>query len=247
MDIPSSVNEIQDYAFSDCYDLSAIRIGDGVKHIGFMAFERCINATILDLGSNIEIIEGCAFENCSSLEGVDIPSSVSCIGNGTFGRCSNIKSLKVGDGCSYIGRDAFKSCSSLSSMSLGKNIQEIGQCAFSGCTNLESVRIFATHPPKAFSNVFYGGYSATLYVPTGTKEDYLGATESCWPEFCKIIEFNTSGLCDIISDEQNKDIDWWLPYQIYNINGQLIIGGINNLRHGIYIVLQKSNIFKVKI
>lgn len=247
VDIPSSVNEIQDYAFVNCYDLSAIRIGDGVKHIGFMAFKSCISATILDLGSNVEIIGGCAFENCSSLEGVDIPSSVSRIGNGTFGRCSNIKSLKVGDGCSYIGPDAFERCSSLSSISLGKNIQEIDQCAFSECTNLESVRIFATHPPKAFSNVFYGGYSATLYVPTGTKEDYLGATESCWPEFCKIIEFNTSGICDIISDEQNKDIDWSLPYQIYNINGQMIIGDINNLRHGIYIVLQKGNIFKVKI
>lgn len=247
VDIPSSVNEIQDYAFSGCYDLSAIRIGDGVKYIGYGAFSWCVSAKILDLGSNIEIIEGHAFEECSSLEEVDIPSSVNRIGNGTFKRCSNIKSLIVGDRCSYIGPDAFERCSSLSSISLGKNIQEIGQCAFSECTNLESVRIFATHPPKAFSNVFYGGYSATLHVPTGTKDVYLGATESCWPEFCKILEFNTSGISDIISDEQNKDIDWSLPYQIYNINGQLIIGDINYLRHGIYIVLQKSNIFKVKI
>ena len=73
IDIPASVTEIRDYAFSGCTGLTSVTIGDGMTSIGRYAFY-----------------------NCKSLESVEIPASVTEIGSSAFYNCTSLANVTYG-------------------------------------------------------------------------------------------------------------------------------------------------------
>ncbi len=63
--IPDSVTSIDNYAFSDCKNLTSITIPDSVTTIG-----------------------DSAFSGCSSLQNIDVPAGVTSIGDDAFSYCT---------------------------------------------------------------------------------------------------------------------------------------------------------------
>ena len=89
-DIPDSVTEIGDYAFSRCTSLKEVHISDSVTEIGFGAFR-----------------------DCTSLNEVHIPDSVTWIGFGAFRDCTSLKEVHISDSVTVIGGSAFDGCTSV--------------------------------------------------------------------------------------------------------------------------------------
>lgn len=116
VNIPDSVTEIADSAFSDCTKLTSISIPNSVKRIGWGAFRNCTKITSIAIPDSVTRIDDAAFKNCESLKNITIP-----------------------DGVKYICWSTFKDCSSLTSITIPNSITHIDVSSFYNCKNLKNV------------------------------------------------------------------------------------------------------------
>ena len=159
--IPNTVKSIGDYAFYSCSGLTSITIPNSVTTIGDYAFNRC-----------------------SGISSMSIPSSVTIIGKGSFYGCSSLTSITMPNTITTIGDYAFSGCSGLTSITIPNSVTSIGYSAFEGCNALKSVYSLIEVPFEIPSSTFSTYDEATLYVPKGTKQEYLATR--FWYSFSKI-------------------------------------------------------------
>ena len=88
--VEKGVTSLPDYAFTDCENLTAVKLPKTLKSIGLNAFE-----------------------NCVSLETITLPDSVVSVGTGAFVDCTALKSAAFGSGVKEIGSDLFTGCTAL--------------------------------------------------------------------------------------------------------------------------------------
>jgi hypothetical protein len=97
--LPSSITEINNGAFSNCYSLEKIDLGKSLEYIGMQAFSNDRALTSIDLPDSLETIDNGAFDNVT-FDYVDIPDTA-LVGNyafyGTNTICYNGKSLDVSE------------------------------------------------------------------------------------------------------------------------------------------------------
>lgn len=94
----------------------------------------------------------------------------------------------------FLGIEAFDKCSSIRVLKIGSSVKAIMQWCLLDLTNLTTVYCMAQTPPDIDDRNF--GYyddpsyyaNKTLYVPEGTRDDYL-ACGDLWSDFPKIVEF----------------------------------------------------------
>jgi hypothetical protein len=91
--IPSTVTNIEWFAFEDCPSLTSITIPNSVTSIGYGAFGDCVSLTNVTLSIGITTIPIAAFGMCISLASVTIPQSVTNIEWLAFSQCTNLTSL----------------------------------------------------------------------------------------------------------------------------------------------------------
>ena len=88
-EIPDSVCEIDDWAFSDCRNLKTVVIPDSVQRIGEGAFFHCENLERVIIPYSVDSIDDTAFRGCSKLKEVYIQSkTIKDLGWGIFYGCS---------------------------------------------------------------------------------------------------------------------------------------------------------------
>ena len=139
--IGNNVTSIGDYAFASCNALSSVTIGNSVTSIGEGAFSSCSGLSSVTIPNSVTSIGACAFEYCSGLPSVTIPNSVTSIGNSAFYYCSGLTSVTIGNSVKNIGNYVFAYCSGLTSVTIPNNVTSIGVEAFRNCTSLTSVTI----------------------------------------------------------------------------------------------------------
>ena len=91
--IPSTVEKIDENAFSGCKYLKKINIHDGITEIGRLAFAGCVSLNSIDLGNNITSIGDYAFGKML-IDEIVIPASVTEITELAFKNCPNLKKVK---------------------------------------------------------------------------------------------------------------------------------------------------------
>ena len=62
--VPTSIKQIQPYAFYNCNSLTKVVIPDSVTAIGGCAFNNCGNLEVVTIGKGVKSIEGSAFTSC---------------------------------------------------------------------------------------------------------------------------------------------------------------------------------------
>lgn len=176
----SSDNEIGEYMFVDCKQLTSISIPNSVTSIGPFAFSGCSGLTSITIPNSVTSIYERAFSGCSGLTSIIIPKSVTYIDyymleGSIFEGCSGLIEILVStenkDFCSVDGVLFSKNKSLLISYPNSKSntynipnsVTEIGHCAFSTCTGLTSVII-----PNSVTQIGYEAFSGCSGLTTVT-------------------------------------------------------------------------------
>ena len=200
--IGNDINQIGEYAFYGCKNLTSVKIGNSVTSIEHAAFSGCSNIksvnipnsvtsigseafyssglTSIKISSSVTSIGWSAFSGCSSLKSIEIPSSIVSIENYTFHGCSNLKSIIIPDSVTSIGDEVFKSCRSLVSIVIPDSVTKIGYGNFCDCEKLRSIVI--GNGIKHIDNCFKYCNSLSSIVCTedlriSQKENYIQETK----------------------------------------------------------------------
>ena len=164
----------------------------GLTSIDDNAFYGCSSLASVTIPNCVSSIGDWAFSNCAGLTSVAIPGSVTSVGDGAFLGCSNL-SVTIPNSVTAIGIGAFKSCGSWPSLLVSDNVTSIGKEAF-GETDITTVISKIENPFKISSNTFNNNTynNATLYVPTGTVNQYKALTG--WKSFKNIEEMDINNV-----------------------------------------------------
>ena len=141
INIPQSITEIENGAFSNCTKLSSITIPNSVTNIGLGAFWYCFSLSNISISSSLRKIEPTTFVGCRSLTNISIPNSVT-----------------------NIGAHAFGACLGLTNVIIPENVQQIDDYAFNVCNNLQKV-YFMGNAPNVGTNIFAGSTPQIYYLP----------------------------------------------------------------------------------
>ena len=203
-----TVTGIANNAFSNCKNLTYVKVSEGVTNMGIATFSYCENLETVVLGEGIEKISVSLFNGCASLSDINIPASVTEI-DGT----------------------AFEGCASLASIDIPANVTNIVEYAFFGCKNLASINVDDKNTTYAsVDGVLYnkektiliqapGKLQGKFTIPSGVTNIASGAFGSCEgltgleiPEsVTSISEFafeGCTGLTNLTIPSSVKYIDW---------------------------------------
>ena len=211
--IPNSIRSIGDGAFQLCTDLLSIIIPESVVSIGANAFNAC-GLTSVTIPNSVTSIGDYAFSYCTGLTSLTIPKGITTIARYAFSGCQGLTSIEIPEGVTRIGEYSFAYCSGLSSIIIPKTVNIINNYAFFTCP-LTSVTVYNPIPATIMDNSFSSQSTATLYVPTGSKEAYQAA--NFWKDFMNILEIEDyDGILPISLEKANNT-------SIYDLNGKRLM------------------------
>ena len=139
VEIPDSVTEIGDSAFSGCHSLTSVSLPEGLKVINSRVFENCTKLSEISFPDSLTTIGAYAFKNCASLKQVKISKILTTIAEGAFLN-SGIETIDFEEGIQYILTDVF-AATNIKTVVLPKSVRKIEMNAFTSCTNLESITL----------------------------------------------------------------------------------------------------------
>ena len=143
------VEEIPEYLCQGLNKIPYIIIPNSVKKIGAAAFYGCSGVRSLTIGNNVDTIGENAFRECK-MDSLVIPSNVECIEGCAFMNCSALKSITI---CNKISLNGW---------------------VFATCGSLEEIIFLNETPPlKCNTTTFYGTGNCPIYVPCGSKNQYI--------------------------------------------------------------------------
>ena len=193
---------------------------------------------------------------CKSLT---IPGNVTEIGAGAF-KYAKFEQVAIPDAVKNIYRETFDHCVNLKSINLGNGVIQIWDDAFRDIANNAEIHIDAVTPPQISNYAFSSGYTAKVFVPYGTSEDY----RSKWSvfsnlEFVEMEPGQTSGVTvGKAPAELHVECIRGCLYataasviRIYSISGTLVHSGsgiINvSLPAGVYLVKSGTDVVKILV
>ena len=221
LDIPEGVEEVEDYAFSGCYELSIVRLPASLGYISSYAFSGCSALTSLSVaeGNSVYFSSGnCVIKRETGTlmvgcTGSVIPSDGSVKALAAYSFCgSGIKSIVIPDGIDISEPGVFRGCSSLTSATLPEGAEIISSQMFYNCYNLTNVDV--PDSVKTIGNTAFGGCDALTTLPMGAGVERIeraafsycdGLTEIVIPESVRYIEGEAFRYCDGLVDVDLPD------------------------------------------
>lgn len=195
--IPSTVRELESYAFSAQTDMTSITMPEGLTSIGRSAFSSCYKLEQLVIPSTVRSIDAGAFHGCSALNKINIPqgiksladgvlsnsgiktldnpSSVNYIGERAFSKCKSLLSINLPDGLTLLNYGLFEECEQLSDIQIPSTVTTIKEDAFNGCKALKTITLPASlstleNEPYSGSGIFSGCSALkSILVEAGNK------------------------------------------------------------------------------
>ncbi len=156
--LPSTLEEVGNYAFSDCRSWEAEGYSwlKNIVKIGDYAFYNCEKWKV-DSYEWLEWAEDIgkyAFFGCDGFTGeLVFPGEHAEIAEGMFSNCEGLAKVRAEEGIFQIGNRAFYGCSAIESLVLPDTTENIGELAFAACSALQSVAmpVSATYSSASFA------------------------------------------------------------------------------------------------
>lgn len=195
--VPSTVRELRDHAFSEQESMTSITLPEGLVNISSSAFRYCSKLEHLVIPSTVDSIGDEAFYGCSALQQInipqgikslayevlaytgiktlDIPSSVNYIGEKAFRNCESLQSIKLPEGLTLLNDELFDGCKQLSDIQIPSTVTTIKKAAFNDCKALKTITLpasLSTFENSSWSdNSIFSGCSAlkSILVEAGNK------------------------------------------------------------------------------
>ncbi|MGQ7396934.1 leucine-rich repeat protein [Streptococcus suis] len=166
--LPSSVEIIDSYAFSENKYLKKINLKDGVKAIYSGAFSGNGSLAQVDLPDTLEYIADYAFSGTGSLASIDLPASVKQIGYSAF-YDSGLTSINLPAKLESIGNSAFYS-TRLSEVKLPASLKNLGWGAFSNIDSLKKVEVNSNIATSHYSNSWFSPFASSPLTDVTIKD-----------------------------------------------------------------------------
>lgn len=195
--IPSSVTAINEYAFSNCYNIYEIAVPSNVKTIGMFAFYFCTHLDEISISDEIEKIGKAAFKNTGYWQNsanwnndglyigkhlVEVKSGVKdfvikkgtlTIADALFEINYNLESVEIPNSLRRISDNAFSACYNLENLKMGNGIVSIGRSAFASCQGLSEIII--PNSVKTIDDNAFNFCDELLSVTIPKSVTYIGA------------------------------------------------------------------------
>lgn len=216
--IPSTVQIIESYAFGFCSGLVKVHFPEGLKEIGRRGFFTCSALRRVKIPSTLDVIESYTFHSCSSLTEVDMSDALlTRIGSYAFHSCSALESIKVPKTVEAIDEYAFLRCRSLADVDLPEGLLVLGAGVFSGCRSLPYIKIPSTVEVIPVHTFFECKSLKHIEIQPGTVELGEHAFEKCTSLKAMALKtsIETIGFCafnrceSLISIEVPCQLDAW--------------------------------------
>ncbi len=130
VEIPASVEYIDDFAFYGCTYLKSVTMTDSVVELGTGVFENCTVLENVKLTTAIEKLPAYLFLNCKALKSVAIPEKVTEIGEGAYMGCTSVTEVTVPASVKNIGDCAFYGMTALTKATVPATVETLGQYVF---------------------------------------------------------------------------------------------------------------------
>ena len=196
--IKENTRLIADDAFSGCYSLTSVTIGNSVTNIGRSTFSACYSlmSMIVESGNTVydsrencnAIIETASNTLIAGCQNTIIPNSVTSIGEYAFYACHPLTSITIPNSVTSIGDRAFYCCSSLTSITIPNSVTSIGRGAFDACYPLTSITI-----PNSVTSIgdyaFHNCYALTsITIPNSITSIGHSAFAACASLMSMVVE-----------------------------------------------------------
>ena len=171
--LPSSTEEIADFAFAQCVNLQKVYFPSSLSIIGNSSFYNCSRINNIILPKSLSIIGDNAFRRCASVTTISIPVKTSIIGKRAFSECLGLEKIILNDGLKRIKYQAFYGCRKLDSISIPSSVERIEEQAFVHCTSLSCIHVDDTNLNySTIDGVLYNkSKSVFIYYPSAKKSE----------------------------------------------------------------------------
>ena len=152
--IPDGVEEIEDYAFSECRELFNINIPASVKKLTADAFSLCTGLS--KIGVSEKNKDYCSKNNCLlTIDGKElvlgcknskIPQGVEKIARAAFYGQSDITEITIPESVTEIGDWAYGYCFGISEIEIPKSVIKMGINTFVGCWSVTKIHVAKDNP-----------------------------------------------------------------------------------------------------
>ena len=158
LNVPSSMRNIDRYAFYGVDTLKTLTFEEGIEEIGGFAFAGTavenvvLPASLKTMGSSISVsdmgssntvtistVQSHVFEDCKSLKTATFLSAVDFTGY-TFKGCTSLTTVTLPEGTKMIGNYMFYGCTSLKEVNMPTTIETLGGFAFA-YSGIEEIKI----------------------------------------------------------------------------------------------------------
>lgn len=133
--ISEGITSIDDNAFKSCR-LISVKLPSTLEEIGAYAFSDCIALTAVDIPDSVISIGESAFEGDLTLREAGLPNSISRLNKNTFKGCISLGTVKLPEDLRYVETGVFSGCTSLTTIELPLNTTRVSEEAFEDCVNL---------------------------------------------------------------------------------------------------------------
>lgn len=142
LNIPNTVEIINDYAFYKHTEIKSINFSDSLVKVGSYAFYGDVNLETMNFKDGLKEIGAYAFYGANSkLQSIILPDTTESIGDYAFYGYTAAKTIHIGNNVENIGTNAFYNCKVASVIELSERLKSIGTRAFYGCSAVENITL----------------------------------------------------------------------------------------------------------